>query len=95
MKHSLGIIEVVGNVNALTCADRMIKSAYIEIASIKRIGTGMVSIIIRGDLASVQHAIEVGQETAAEYGELIAARVIPRPYEGLEKLTDSAEGGEQ
>lgn len=95
MKQSLGIIEVVGNVNALSCADRMVKSAFVEVESIKRIGTGMVSIIIRGDLASVQHAVEVGQEAASEHGDLIAARVIPRPYEGLEKLTCSAEGGEQ
>jgi ethanolamine utilization protein EutM len=95
VKQSIGIIEVVGNVTALSCADRMVKSSYVEIHSIKRIGTGMVAVIIRGDLASVQHAIEVGQEAASEHGEIVAARVIPRPYEGLEKLLDPAEGGEQ
>ncbi|WP_113928826.1 BMC domain-containing protein [Bacillus sp. P14.5] len=95
MKYSIGLIETAGFVTALACADRMIKSAYIEIHSINKVGSGMITVIIKGDLASVQHAIEIGREVAGEYGELIASRVIPRPYEGLEKLTATAEGGEQ
>lgn len=95
MKQSLGMIEVEGNVTALICADKMIKSAYVEIRSIKKIRSGIVVIIVNGDLASVQYAIEIGQEAAAEHGNLIAARVIPRPYEGLEKLTAPDESGEQ
>ncbi|WP_210366212.1 BMC domain-containing protein [Bacillus sp. REN3] len=95
MKQSIGILEVVGNVTALSCADKMVKSSYVEIRSIKRIGTGMIAVIIRGDLASVQHAIAVGQEAAGEHGELVAAKVIPRPYEGLGKLINPSEGGGQ
>ncbi|CAM3955794.1 BMC domain-containing protein [Mesobacillus zeae] len=94
MNQSIGILEVVGNVTALACADAMIKSAFVEIHSIHKIGSGMIAVMVTGDLASVQFAVETGQETAASYGELVAARVIPRPSGGLGVLTGPLEGGE-
>lgn len=87
MYRSLGIIEVVGMVTATASIDAMIKSAFIEVKKIDRIGSGYITIMIEGDLASVQVAIEVGREVAQCHGELVAYRVIPRPYEGLDKLT--------
>lgn len=91
MNKSLGIIEVVGMVTAAACVDVMVKSAFIEIESIARVGSGMLAIIIKGDLASVQYAIEVGKKEAAQHGEIVAFRVIPRPCDGLNVLIK--EGG--
>lgn len=88
MNRSIGLLEVVGFVTAAACVDRMVKSAYVDVHSIKRTGSGMITVIISGDLASVKEALEVGEETASSMGELVAVRAIARPYEGLERLLD-------
>ncbi|MDQ0156867.1 BMC domain-containing protein [Robertmurraya andreesenii] len=88
MNRSIGLLEVVGFVTAAACVDRMVKSAYVDVHSIKRAGSGMITVIISGDLASVKEALEVGEETASSMGELVAVRAIARPYEGLERLLD-------
>ena len=93
MYRSLGIIEVVGLVTATACIDAMVKSAYVEVYNIKRTGSGMITVLIQGDLASVKEAIEIGESVAYRYGELIATRVIARPYEGLECLIEPNEKG--
>lgn len=92
MYRSLGIIEVVGMVTATACIDAMVKSAYVEVTKVERVGSGFLAVIIKGDLASVQVAIEIGAETAQSHGQLIAYRVIPRPYDGLEKMTAPEKG---
>lgn len=86
IKKSIGIIEVVGIVTAAACIDAMTKTAYVEVSNLERIGSGLITIIIEGDLASVQVAIEAGEEMATRFGEMIATRVIARPYEGLDSL---------
>jgi microcompartment protein CcmL/EutN len=93
MSQSFGLLEVVGMVTAAACVDAMVKSAYVEVYNIKRAGTGMITIIIKGDLASVKEALEIGVETAQRYGELIGVRAIARPYKGLEILTAPEEVG--
>jgi len=93
MNRSLGIIEVIGLVTATACIDAMIKSAYVEVFNIKRTGSGMITVIIQGDLASIKEALEVGQSVAYRHGELIAVRSIARPYDGLESIIGSEETG--
>lgn len=93
MNQSLGIIEVVGLVTATACIDAIIKSAYVEVYNIKRTGSGMITVIIKGDLASVKEGLEIGAEVAHRFGELVALRVIARPYEGLVNLIAPEEKG--
>lgn len=94
MNRSYGLLEVVGFVTASICIDKMVKSAYVEVDSIQRTGSGMMTIIISGDLASVKEALEIGEEAAHCSGELVAVRAIARPYEGLEKLLAPEEKGD-
>lgn len=93
MNKSLGFLEVVGMVTATACVDAMVKSAYVEVYNIKRAGAGMITVIIKGDLASIKEALEIGVETAQRFGELISVRAIARPYMGLENLTAPEEEG--
>ncbi|MFD2445383.1 BMC domain-containing protein [Bacillus sp. CGMCC 1.16607] len=93
VNQSIGILEVVGFVTATACIDAMVKSAYIEVFNVERVGSGLVTIMIQGDLASIKEALEVGAEVAGRFGELIAVRAIARPYEGLEKLIAPKEVG--
>lgn len=97
MYRSFGLLEVVGIVTAATCIDAMVKSAYVEVYQTERIGSGMITIIISGDLASVQEALKTGEEMANRMGELVAVRVIARPYDGLEEalLAPDEKGGKE
>mgnify|MGYP005749084475 CR=1 FL=1 len=85
LNQSLGMLEVIGMASAIACMDAMVKSAFVHVNKVERVGSGYICVMIEGDLASVQHAIEVGKNHCQ--GQLVAAKVIPRPYEGLEKWT--------
>ncbi|WP_017754438.1 BMC domain-containing protein [Calidifontibacillus oryziterrae] len=88
MNKSLGIIEVTGMVTAIACIDAMTKSAFVDLYKVNRVGSGLIAIFIKGDLASVLYAIDIGQAEAMRHGELVAYRVIPRPYKGLYSIVD-------
>ncbi|RXJ04172.1 BMC domain-containing protein [Anaerobacillus alkaliphilus] len=91
MGLSLGMLEVRGMGTTFVCIDKMVKSAFVEVTRVEQIGSGVITIFIQGELASVQYAIAVGEEVVQSYGQFIASRVIARPYNGLEKLTAQEE----
>ena len=68
MNKSLGIIEVTGMVTATACIDAMVKSAFVEVFKVNHVGSGIIAIMILGDLASVQYAHEVGRDEAVKHG---------------------------
>lgn len=89
MKESLGIIETRGFTAALEAADTMLKAANVEIVGSEKIGSGFVSVMVKGDVGAVKAATEAGAEAAQRIGELIAVHVIPRPNAGIEKILPS------
>ncbi|KAB8139422.1 BMC domain-containing protein [Gracilibacillus oryzae] len=86
MSDSLGIIETRGLTAAIEAADAMLKAANVEIAGSEKIGSGLVSVIIKGDVGAVKAATEVGAEAAGRVGEVVAVHVIPRPHGDIAKL---------
>ncbi|WP_313800147.1 BMC domain-containing protein [Cytobacillus sp.] len=86
MNGSLGIIETRGLTAAIEAADAMLKAANVEIVGSEKIGSGLVSVIIQGDVGAVKAATEVGAEAAGRVGELVAVHVIPRPHGDVSKL---------
>lgn len=86
MSNSLGIIETRGLTAAIEAADAMLKAANVEVVGSEKIGSGLVSVIIQGDVGAVKAATEVGEEAASRIGEVVAVHVIPRPHEDLSKL---------
>lgn len=93
MYRSLGVLEVTGMSTMIACLDAMEKSAFINIHAVKRTGSGMLTILIKGDLASIQAALEIGADIAQSFGGLVAVKAIARPYSGLELLTGPAREG--
>ncbi|MCM3340084.1 BMC domain-containing protein [Paenibacillus sp. MER TA 81-3] len=89
MNESLGIIETRGLTAAIEAADAMLKAANVEIVGTEKIGSGLVTIIIRGDVGAVKAATEVGAEAVQRVGELVAVHVIPRPHEDIAKILPS------
>ena len=86
MNESLGIIETRGLTAAIEAADAMLKAANVEIVGSEKIGSGLVSVIVQGDVGAVKAAAEVGAEAAQRVGELVAVHVIPRPHGDISKL---------
>jgi microcompartment protein CcmL/EutN len=86
MSQALGIIETRGLTAAIEAADAMLKAANVEIVGNEKIGSGLVSVIIQGDVGAVKAATEVGEESASRIGEVVAVHVIPRPHEDVRKL---------
>ncbi len=88
-KEALGMIETRGLTAAIEAADTMVKAAEVVLVGTEKIGSGLVSVIVRGDVGAVKAAVESGAETAARLGELVATHVIPRPHADVEKLLPS------
>ena len=86
MQEALGIVETRGLVAAVEAADAMVKAAKVALVGSEKIGSGLVSIMVRGDVGAVKAAVEAGGAAASSLGEVIATHVIPRPHGDVEKL---------
>ena len=67
-------------------ADAMVKAAEVTLIGTEKIGSGLVSVMVRGDVGAVKAATEAGSTSAQKLGELVAVHVIPRPHADVEKL---------
>jgi len=86
MSGALGVIETKGLTAAIEAADTMLKAACVEIVGTEKIGSGLVSVMVRGEVGAVKAATEAGAESAQRLGELVAVHVIPRPHNDIEKI---------
>ena len=86
MMEALGMVETRGLVAAIEAADAMVKAANVVLIGSEKIGSGLVSVMVRGDVGAVKAAMEAGSAAAASLGEVIATHVIPRPHADVEKL---------
>ena len=85
-QESLGLIETRGLTAAIEAADAMTKSAEVTLVGTEKIGSGLVTVMVRGDVGAVKAAVESGSEAASRLGELVATHVIPRPHADVEKI---------
>ena len=84
--EALGMVETRGLVAAVEAADAMVKAANVEVVGTQKIGSGLVTVMVRGDVGAVKSATEAGNAAAARLGEVIAVHVIPRPHSDVEKI---------
>ena len=84
--EALGRVETRGLVAAIEAADAMVKAANVQLVGTERIGSGLVTVMVRGDVGAVKSAVEAGSTSASRLGELIATHVIPRPHGDVEKI---------
>ena len=85
MGEALGLIETKGLVAAIEAADAMVKAANVTIVGYEKIGFGLVTIMVRGDVGAVKAAVDAGAAAAQKVGELTSVHVIPRPHAEVEK----------
>ena len=86
MMEALGLVETRGLVAAIEAADAMVKAANVVLIGSEKIGSGLVSVMVRGDVGAVKAAVDAGRQAAGSLGEVIATHVIPRPHADVEKL---------
>ena len=84
--EALGMVETRGLVAAIEAADAMVKAANVVLIGTEKIGSGLVSVMVRGDVGAVKSAVEAGGNAASRLGEIIATHVIPRPHGDVEKI---------
>ncbi len=78
---ALGLIETRGLVPAIEAADAMVKAANITLEGLEKIGGGLVTVTVRGEVGAVKAAVDAGAAAAKRVGQLVSIHVIPRPHE--------------
>ena len=86
MSEALGMIETKGLVGAIEAADAMVKAANVTLIGSEKIGSGLVSVMVRGDVGAVKAAVDAGACAAEKVGEIVSQHVIPRPHTDVEKI---------
>jgi len=84
--QALGMIETKGLVAAVEAADAMVKAANVTLIGKERIGSGLVTVMVRGDVGAVKAATDAGAAAAQRVGEIVSIHVIPRPHSDVEAI---------
>lgn len=85
-KEALGMVETKGLVGAIEAADAMVKSANVTLVGYEKIGSGLVTVMVRGDVGAVKASTDAGAAAAEKVGEIVSIHVIPRPHSDVEKI---------
>ncbi len=85
MTDSIGLVETRGFVGTIEASDAMVKAASVSLVRTVQIGGGFVTVAVKGDVGSVNAAVQAGAEAAKRVGELVCSHVIPRPHPELLK----------
>ncbi|MGL5435588.1 MAG: propanediol utilization microcompartment protein PduA [Lachnospiraceae bacterium] len=83
---ALGMVETKGLVGAIEAADAMVKAANVTLVGYEKIGSGLVTVMVRGDVGAVKAATDAGAASAKAVGEVVSTHVIPRPHTDVEKI---------
>ena len=81
--EALGMIETKGFVCMLEAVDSMLKAANVKMLGWDKVGSGLVTAFVVGDVAAVKAAVDAGASAASKLGEVVSVQVIPRPHEEL------------
>lgn len=88
--EALGMIETKGLVALIEAADSMLKAANVQMVGWEKVGSGLVTAFVVGDVAAVKAAVDAGASAAGKIGEVVSVQVIPRPHEELAAVLPKA-----
>ena len=89
MKEALGMVETRGLIGSIEAADAMVKAANVKLIGKEQIGSGLVTVMVRGDVGAVKAAVDAGAAAAKRVGELYGVHGIPRPHADVEYILPS------
>ncbi|MCA9235028.1 MAG: BMC domain-containing protein [Planctomycetales bacterium] len=84
VNEAIGMIETKGFIALVEATDAMLKAANVEFHSWDKIGSGLATAIVTGDVAAVKAATDAGASAASRVGEVVSVQVIPRPHEDID-----------
>ena len=84
--EALGLVETKGLVGAIEAADSMSKAANVSLTGYEKIGSGLVTVMVRGDVGAVKAAVSAGSAAAGKVGTVVSPHVIPRPHREIEAI---------
>jgi ethanolamine utilization protein EutM len=84
--QALGMVETRGLVGLIEASDAMCKAANVELVGWDRVGSGLCTAFVRGEVAAVKASVDAGAAAAAKIGEVVSVHVIPRPHDDLEQV---------
>lgn len=87
--QALGFIETRSLTGAIEASDAMTKAADVVLVGTEKIGSGLVNVVVMGEVDAVKAAVEAGEAVAKEIGEVYAVNVIPRPHDDVAKILPS------
>ena len=85
-KQALGMVETKGLIGSIEAADAMVKAANVHLIGKEKIGSGLVTVMVRGDVGAVKAAVEAGAAAAKRVGDLYGVHVIARPHDDVEGI---------
>jgi len=85
-REALGLLETIGFVAAIKAADAMVKSANVKLVGYEKIGSGLITVMVRGDVGATKAATDAGAAAGRKVGEVVSVHVIPRPHEDVDLL---------
>ncbi|MTI68538.1 MAG: BMC domain-containing protein [Firmicutes bacterium] len=88
MRQAIGMVDVRSLVAAIQAADTMVKSADVNIVDVEYVGSGVISVVVTGEVAAVKAAVDNGSDTAGQIAEIISTNVIARPHDEVDKMLD-------
>ncbi|HEX6987396.1 MAG TPA: BMC domain-containing protein [Planctomycetaceae bacterium] len=93
VRQALGMIETKGLVCLIEATDAMLKAANVQMVGWEKVGSGLVTAFVTGDVAAVKAAVDAGASAAGKIGEVVSVQVIPRPHEELAAVLPKAKAG--
>lgn len=85
-QEALGMVETKGLVGAIEAADALVKAANVALVGTEKIGSGLVTVMVRGDVGAVKASVDAGAAAAERVGQVVSTHVIPRPHKDVESL---------
>ena len=82
-QQALGLVETKGLVALIEASDAMMKAANVTMIGWDKVGSGMVTTFINGDVAAVKAAVDAGAAAAGKIGQVIGVHIIARPHDEL------------
>ena len=89
-QEALGLVETRGLVASIEAADQMCKAANVTLIGTEKIGSGLVTVMVRGDVGAVKASVDAGAAAAKRVGELYGVHVIPSPHDDVEMILPKA-----
>jgi microcompartment protein CcmL/EutN len=86
MEEALGMIETKGLVAVIEATDAMLKAARVKYQGMVKVGSGLVAVLICGDVAACKAAVDAGAAAAGRVGEVVSVHVIPRPHGEVSRI---------